>query len=63
MISLIPDLASRAQCRVVVLMIHKYTGEAIKIDCPTNDADDVIHMVRAAQRFRKDIFTKEYVFG
>jgi hypothetical protein len=62
LMNLIPDLRAQGQGRDVMLMFNSDIGEAIKIACSNNDDDDAIHLVRAAQILRKDIFTKEYTF-
>jgi len=63
LLCLIPDMRAQTQGRDVVLMFNSDIGEAIKIACFNNDDDDdAIHLVRAAQILRKDIFAKEYAF-
>ena len=59
---LIPDLRAQTQGREVILMFNADIGEAIKIACSNNADDDAVHLVRAAQILRKEIFTKEYSF-
>ena len=61
LINVIPDLRAQAQGRDVMLMFNSDIGQAIKNASSKND-DDAIHLVRAAQILRKDMFTKEKVF-
>lgn len=62
LMSLVPDLKAQTQGREVMMMFSSDIGEAIKIACANNDDDDAIHLARAAQILRKDIFAKEYTF-
>lgn len=57
----IPDLRAQQQGREVLLMFDSDIGQAIKIACSQND-NDAMHLARAAQILRKDIFSKEYSF-
>ena len=54
-------MRAQAQGRDVMLMFNSDIGQAIKNASSKND-DDAIHLVRAAQILRKDMFTKEKVF-
>lgn len=59
----IPDLRAQTQGREVILMFDAHVGEAIKIACSLQKADDdAIHLVRAAQILRKDILQKDFAF-
>ena len=55
-----PGLSSYSDGKHVYLTLNKHVGGALKVVC--NHDSDAMHLVRAAQIVRKEIFTRRFMF-
>ena len=60
LLSVLPDLQAHLQGKCVILTFDEDIGSALRKAC--NIDDDAIHLARAAQLVRKEMFGKKYTF-